>query len=143
AEVTPLGERAALVVPATAQQDEATTELVHRLRAGLPEPVLVTGSAAAAVDFAGHTADRLPWMVGSGRLAARALLPGVFRGVAVPLRAVVGSLLSVGAADGVVVAVFQWDVLGLGTGGPVDAWVPTRLFVITFGLSMDYEVFLV
>ncbi|HLU73704.1 MAG TPA: MMPL family transporter, partial [Nonomuraea sp.] len=143
AEVTPLGERAALVVPATAQQDEATTELVHRLRAGLPEPVLVTGSTAAAVDFAGHTADRLPWMVGSVLLAALALLTAVFRSVAVPLKAVVVNLLSIGAAYGVVVAVFQWDVLGLGTGGPVDAWVPTMLFVITFGLSMDYEVFLV
>src|SRR5690606_878630 len=143
AEVTPLGGRAALVVPATAQQDEATTELVHRLRAELPEPVLVTGSTVAAVDFAGHTADRLPWMVGSVLLAALALLTAVFRSVAVPLKAVVANLLSIGAAYGVVVAVFQWDVLGLGTGGPVDAWVPTMLFVITFGLSMDYEVFLV
>ncbi|MEV4100996.1 MMPL family transporter [Nonomuraea sp. NPDC049649] len=130
-------------MPATAQQDEATTELVHRLRAELPEPVLVTGSTAAAVDFAGHAADRLPWMVGAVLLAALALLTAVFRSVAVPLKAVVVNLLSIGAAYGVVVAVFQWDVLGLGTGGPVDAWVPTMLFVITFGLSMDYEVFLV
>ncbi|MGI5271350.1 MMPL family transporter [Nonomuraea sp. CA-218870] len=76
---------------------------MRRLRAELPEPVLVAGATAAAVDFARHAADRLPWMAG---------------------------------------AVFQWDVLGLGTGGPIDAWVPMMLFVITFGLSMDYEVFL-
>ncbi|MFI6706640.1 MMPL family transporter [Nonomuraea sp. NPDC050478] len=141
--VTPLGERAALVVPATAQQDEATAGLVRRLRAELPEPVLVTGSTAAAVDFADHAADRLPWTVGAVLLASLALLMAVFRSVAVPVKAILVNLLSIGAAYGVVVAVFQWDVLGLGTGGPIDAWVPMMLFVITFGLSVDYEVFLV
>ncbi|MDA0635230.1 MMPL family transporter [Nonomuraea sp. MCN248] len=142
AEVTPLGERAALVVPTTDQQDEATAALVRRLRAELPEPVLVAGATAAAVDFARHAADRLPWMAGAVLAFSLALLMAVFRSVAVPVKAVVVNLLSIGAGYGVVVAVFQWDVLGLGTGGPIDAWVPMMLFVITFGLSMDYEVFL-
>ncbi len=137
-----LGERAALVVPATGPQDEATTALIHRLRAELPAPVLVTGSTAAAADFAGFAAGRLPWLVGSVLLASFVLLMGVFRSVVLPLKAIVVNLLSIGAAYGVIVALFQWDVLGRGTGGPIDAWMPTMLFVITFGLSMDYEVFL-
>jgi RND superfamily putative drug exporter len=137
-----LGEGAALVVPATGPQDEATTALIHRLRAELPAPVLVTGATAAAVDFAGFAAGRLPWMVGAVLLASFVLLMGVFRSVVLPLKAIVVNLLSIGAAYGVIVVVFQWDLLGRGTGGPVDAWVPMMLFVITFGLSMDYEVFL-
>jgi RND superfamily putative drug exporter len=142
ADAVALGEGAALVVPATGPQDEATTALIHRLRAELPAPVLVTGSTAAAADFAGFAAGRLPWMVGAVLLASYVLLLGVFRSVVLPLKAIVVNLLSIGAAYGVIVAVFQWDLLGRGTGGPVDAWVPMMLFVITFGLSMDYEVFL-
>jgi RND superfamily putative drug exporter len=137
-----LGEGAALVVPATGPQDEATTALIHRLRAELPAPVLVTGATAAAVDFAAFAAGRLPWLVGAVLLASFVLLMGVFRSVVLPLKAIVVNLLSIGAAYGVIVVVFQWDLLGRGTGGPVDAWVPMMLFVITFGLSMDYEVFL-
>ncbi|MGN9780837.1 MMPL family transporter [Nonomuraea sp. ZG12] len=142
ADAVALGEGAALVVPATGPQDEATTALIHRLRAELPAPVLVTGSTAAAADFAAFAAGRLPWMVGAVLLASYVLLLGVFRSVVLPLKAIVVNLLSIGAAYGVIVAVFQWDLLGRGTGGPVDAWVPMMLFVITFGLSMDYEVFL-
>ncbi|AQZ64151.1 Integral membrane protein [[Actinomadura] parvosata subsp. kistnae] len=136
------GERTAIVIPRTGPQDERTDDLVHRLRATLPEPVLVTGSTAAALDYARHTADRLPWVVGVVLLAAFALLVPVFRSVVLPLKAIVVNLLSIGAAYGVVVAVFQLDVLGGGSGGPIDAWVPMMLFTITFGLSMDYEVFL-
>ncbi|MFI7701323.1 MMPL family transporter [Nonomuraea sp. NPDC049480] len=136
------GERAAVVVPDTGHQDERTTELIHRLRAELPEPVLVTGSTAAAVDYARYSGERLPWTVGAVLLASFALLAGVFRSLVLPVKAIVVNLLSIGAAYGVVVAVFQLDVLGQGTAGPVDAWVPMMLFVITFGLSMDYEVFL-
>jgi RND superfamily putative drug exporter len=139
----PVGEQSVIVVPTTGPQDERTTELIHRLRAELPEPVLVTGSTAAAVDYAGHAAERLPWTVCAVLLASFVLLAGVFRSLVLPLKAIAVNLLSVGAAYGVIVAVFQQDVLGLGTAGPVDAWVPMMLFVITFGLSMDYEVFLV
>ncbi|TDD22954.1 MMPL family transporter [Nonomuraea diastatica] len=142
AQAFPSGERAAIVVPSTGPQDERTTGLIHRLRSGLPEPVLVTGSTAAAIDYARHSADRLPWMAGAVLLAAFVLLAGVFRSLVLPLKAIAVNLLSIGAAYGVVVAVFQQDVLGLGGAGPIDAWVPTMLFVITFGLSMDYEVFL-
>ncbi|MEU8245589.1 MMPL family transporter [Nonomuraea sp. NPDC048916] len=137
-----VGERAALVVPAGGPQDEATTELIHRLRAELPAPVLVTGSTAAAGDFAEFSAERLPWTVAAVLLASFALLMAVFRSLLLPVKAIVVNLLSIGAAYGVVVAVFQWDVLGRGSAGPIDAWVPMMLFVITFGLSMDYEVFL-
>ncbi|MFD0476876.1 MMPL family transporter [Nonomuraea thailandensis] len=138
----PAGGRTAVVIPRTGPQDERTDDLIHRLRAALPEPVLVTGSTAAALDYARHTAGRLPWVVGLVLLAAFALLVPVFRSLVIPLKAIVVNLLSVGAAYGVVVAVFQLDVLGRGTGGPIDAWVPVMLFTITFGLSMDYEVFL-
>jgi putative drug exporter of the RND superfamily len=140
AEVLPLGPRAALVVPATAAQDEATTELIHRLRADLPAPVLVTGATAAAVDFVVFAGERLPWMVAAVLLASFALLMAVFRSVVIPLKAIAVNLLSIGAAYGVVVVAFQWGLLG--PEGPVDAWVPMMLFVITYGLSMDYEVFL-
>jgi RND superfamily putative drug exporter len=142
AQAFPAGGRTAVVVPRTGPQDERTDDLIHRLRAGLPEPVLVTGSTAAALDYARHTAGRLPWVVGLVLLAAFALLVPVFRSLVIPIKAIVVNLLSVGAAYGVVVAVFQLDVLGRGTGGPIDAWVPMMLFTITFGLSMDYEVFL-
>ncbi|WP_203981906.1 MMPL family transporter [Sphaerisporangium rufum] len=142
AKVLPAGEQAALVVPDTGPQDARTARLLHRLRADLPAHVLVTGSTAAAADYAAHTAARLPWMVGAVLAASILLLLMMFRSVVVPLKAIAVNLLSIGAAYGVCVAVFQWDVLGRGTGGPIDAWVPTMLFVIMFGLSMDYEVFL-
>src|SRR3546814_16367668 len=74
------------------------------------------------------------------------LLMATFRSVLVPIKAVIMNLLSIGAAYGVVVAVFQWgwaaDLLGVGDPGPVEAWAPMMLFAIVFGLSMDYEVFL-
>ncbi|MFI0355244.1 MMPL family transporter [Actinomadura sp. 9N407] len=142
-----LDERSALVVPATGPQDEATGDLIRTLRADLPAPVLVTGHTAAGVDFAEHAAERLPWMIGAVLLASFLLLVRTFRSLVVPMKAVAVNLLSIGAAYGVVVAVFQWDVfqqdvLGGGAGGPIDAWVPMMLFVLTFGLSMDYEIFL-
>jgi RND superfamily putative drug exporter len=142
AAVTALDARTALVVPTTGPQEEATTALVHALRAKLPEPVLITGVTAAGVDFAEHSFDRLPWTVGAVLLASFALLVLVFRSLVVPLKAIVVNLLSIGASYGAVVAIFQWDVLGLGSAGPIDAWVPMMLFVVIFGLSMDYEVFL-
>jgi RND superfamily putative drug exporter len=74
------------------------------------------------------------------------LLMVVFRSVLVPLKAVVVNLLSIGAAYGVIVAVFQWgwgrSLIGVGKAGPVEAWAPMMIFAIVFGLSMDYEVFL-
>jgi len=142
ASVIPLGDRTAVVVPATGPQDERTERLVHRLRADLPPPVLVTGAVAAGIDYAEHVLNRLPYLIGAVLLASYLLLMLLFRSLLVPLQAIVLNLLSIGAAYGVVVAVFQWDVLGLGMAGPIDAWVPMMLFVVMYGMSMDYEVFL-
>jgi RND superfamily putative drug exporter len=142
------------VIPASAPQDEATSELVHQLRhqvvpaatAGSDVSVKVGGVTAGGLDFADYTAARLPWFVGTVLLLSFLLLLVVFRSVLVPLKAVVMNLLSIGAAYGVIVAVFQWgwgaSLIGVGKQGPVEAWAPMMLFAVLFGLSMDYEVFL-
>jgi RND superfamily putative drug exporter len=142
------------VIPTTAPQDAATSELVERLRDDvLPQveadtglDVRVTGMTAASEDFAEYTQSRLPVFIGAVLVLSFLLLMLVFRSVLVPLKAVVMNLLSIGAAYGVVVAVFQWgwgaELLGLGKNGPIEAWAPMFLFAVTFGLSMDYEVFL-
>ena len=149
------GEDAALwqVMPSTAPQDEATTELVHRLRDEvLPDAtgdtdldVAVTGNLAVNIDFADYLAERLPYFLAAVLTLSFLLLLVVFRSLLVPLKAVIMNLLSIGAAYGVVVAGFQWGWLG-GVlnfeGGPIEPWIPMMLFAIVFGLSMDYEVFL-
>jgi RND superfamily putative drug exporter len=85
-------------------------------------------------------------VIGGVVLLSFLLLMAVFRSVAVPVKAAVMNLLSIGAAYGVIVAVFQWgwggSLIGIGKTGPIDPWVPLMLFTILFGLSMDYEVFL-
>jgi RND superfamily putative drug exporter len=141
------------VIPTTSPQDQMTTALVRRLRddvipaaeAGTGLNVAVTGETAIQVDFATYLGARLPLFFGAVLGLSFLLLMVVFRSVLVPLKAVVMNLLSLGAAFGVVVAVFQWgwgaSVLGLG-GAPVEAFIPMMLFAIVFGLSMDYEVFL-
>ncbi|WP_181311177.1 MMPL family transporter [Nocardioides campestrisoli] len=143
------------VIASTGPSDERTTDLVHRLRdevvpAGVddaPETeVALGGSTAAAVDFADYVSDRLPLFLGVVLGLAMLLLMALFRGVAVALKAVLANLLSIGAALGATVAVFQWgwgvELLDLGAGAPVEAWMPMMLIAIVFGLSMDYEVFL-
>jgi RND superfamily putative drug exporter len=142
------------VQPTTSPQDEATEQLVHRLRdqvvpraiAGTDLTVKVGGATAAGVDFSEYNGERLPWLIATVLVLSFVLLTVVFRSLLVPLKAVVMNLLSVGAAYGVLVAVFQWGwgagLIGLGKEGPIDAWVPMMLFAVTFGLSMDYEVFL-
>jgi putative drug exporter of the RND superfamily len=142
------------VFPTTSPQDEATTDLVHHIRhdvvpqalKGTGIDVHVGGFTAAAVDFADFSADRLPVFIGAVLVLSFLLLMATFRSVLVPLKAVVMNLLSIGAAYGVIVAVFQWGwgagLLGVGEPGPVESWAPMMLFAIVFGLSMDYEVFL-
>jgi putative drug exporter of the RND superfamily len=142
------------VIPETGPQAEATSDLVHTLREdvlpaaldGTDVSVYVTGATAAAIDFADTTAQRLPVLLGGVLLASFVLLGLVFRSLVVPLKAIIANLLSLGAAFGVIVAVFQWgwgiDLLGVGKVGPTEAWVPMTLFAIAYGLSMDYEVFL-
>ncbi len=138
------------VFPTSSPQDAATTALVEQLReVTLPATgidVKVGGFTAGTIDFSSYLGDRLPLLIGSVLVLSFILLMAVFRSLLVPLKAVVMNLLSVGAAYGVVVAMFQWGwgagVLGLGKPGPVEAWAPMMLFAIVFGLSMDYEVFL-
>jgi RND superfamily putative drug exporter len=142
------------VYPTTSPQDEATSKLVSRLRGqtvpgivrGTNVDVKVSGLPAGAQDFADYTLERLPIVMGSVLLLSFLLLMAVFRSVVVPLKAVIMNLLSIGAAYGVVVMVFQWgwgkSLIGVSKEGPIEAWVPLMLYAITFGLSMDYEVFL-
>ncbi len=141
------------VVPATSPQDEATYGLVERLRDdvlvsatdGTGITATVTGSVAASVDFASYLGDRLPLFFAAVLTLSFLLLMAVFRSVLVPLKAVLMNLISIGAAYGVVVAVFQWgwgsSLLGI-EAAPVEPFLPMMLFAIVFGLSMDYEVFL-
>jgi RND superfamily putative drug exporter len=142
------------VVPASAPREEATTDLVHRLRddvvptvtAPTDAEVAIGGAQPAAIDFADYTADRLPLFLAVVLGLSFLLLVLVFRGLVVALKAVVVNVLSLAAAFGVIVAVFQWgwgaDLLGIEGEAPVEAWVPMMLIAIVFGLSMDYEVFL-
>ena len=143
-----------VVVPTTAPQDAATTSLVHRLRDKvIPDATgplnvhpFVTGSVAAGIDFADYLGGRMPIFFGAVLALSFLLLMAVFRSLLVPLKAVILNLLSIGAAYGIVTAVFQWgwakSLVGVGKGGPIDAWAPMMMFAIVFGLSMDYEVFL-
>ena len=140
------------VFPRTAPQDAATTELVERLRSEvLPAAappgveVLVTGFVAVSVDFSSYLAGRLFLFFAVVLGLSFLLLMVVFRSVLVPLKAVMMNLLSIAAAYGVIVAVFQWGWLSSVVGvepGPIEPFVPMMLFAIVFGLSMDYEVFL-
>ncbi len=134
----------------SAPQDAETTELVHRLRDDvIPETGLdarVGGFNAASVDFSGYLSDRLPFLIGAVLILSFILLMVVFRSILVPLKAVVMNLLSISAAYGVVIAVFQWgwgaSLIGVDRSGPIEAWAPMMMFAIVFGLSMDYEIFL-
>jgi RND superfamily putative drug exporter len=142
------------VFPTTAPQDEETTDLVHRLRkqsipaaeASTGLSVYTSGGPAIVVDFSDYMGDRLPYFIGAVLILSFLLLLIVFHSVVVPAKAVVMNMLSIAAAFGVVVAVFQWgwgkSLVGIGKEGPVEAWAPMMLFAIVFGLSMDYEVFL-
>lgn len=137
------------VVPIGSPQDASTEDLVHRLRTDvLPQAEGVThvgGATATAVDLADRLADRMLWFIGFVVLLSMALLLVEFRSVFIPIKAAAMNLLSVGAAYGVVVAVFQWgwfaDLLGTAP-GPIESFAPMMLFAVLFGLSMDYEVFL-
>jgi RND superfamily putative drug exporter len=142
------------VIPKTAPQDKATSDLVHRLRKEVLPPVTagsgvhvdVSGFVAVSVDFSTYLAARLPLFIGVVLALSFLLLMAVFRSLLVPLKAVIMNLLSIGAAYGLVVAIFQWgwgkELVGLGKGGPIEPFVPMMMFAIVFGLSMDYEVFL-
>jgi RND superfamily putative drug exporter len=108
--------------------------------------VLVSGLVAGNVEMSQYMAERMPVFFGAVLALSFLLLMLVFRSLLVPLKAVIMNLLSIGAAYGVVVAVFEWgwlrDVVGVEQIGPIAPFVPMMMFAILFGLSMDYEVFL-
>jgi RND superfamily putative drug exporter len=145
------GQAAMLVAyPATGEQDAATSALVNRLQdtvlPGSGLTAYLTGPNAANVSFANLIGTRLPVLIGVIVALSVVLLLAVFRSVVIAVKAAVMNLLSICAAYGVLVAVAQWGWLGHAFGFPekmpVTTWVPVFLFVILFGLSMDYEVFL-
>jgi len=141
------------LVPTTGPQDQATTALLKRLRndvlpraeAGTGLDVKVTGAVAVNNDFSNYLEARLPYFFVAVLGLSFLLLLVVFRSLLVPLKAVIMNLLSISAAYGIVVALFQWGWLSDLTGvqpAPIEPWAPMMLFAIVFGLSMDYEVFL-
>ena len=139
--------------PTTAPQDEATDALVRHLRTevvpttveGTDARVLLTGQAMVT-DLGDRITSRLPLFVTAIVAMSFVLLMVVFRSVLVPLKAAAMNLLSIAAAYGVIVAVFQWgwgnELVGLETTMPINPFAPLMMFAILFGLSMDYEVFL-
>jgi putative drug exporter of the RND superfamily len=139
-----------IAFPTTSAQDQETRALVERLRddelSAVPAEVLVGGFTAGGIDFSTYIAGRLPILIGAVLILSFLLLMAVFRSILVPIKAVIMNLLSIGASYGVIVAIFQWGwgkgLLGVEQTGPIEPWVPMMLFAIVFGLSMDYEVFL-
>lgn len=144
----------ATVTPTTGPQDQATDQLTGRLAdttlpdtlAGTGAHGYVTGMTAAQMQFRDVIAERLPLIVTVVVIAAFVLLLIVFRGPVVALKAAVLDLVSIAASYGVLVAVFQWGwgsgLLGVGQKVPIESYVPMMMFAIVFGLSMDYEIFL-
>ncbi len=142
------------VYPTSSPQSEATTELLEALRRDVIPPVArstgasvyVGGITAIFEDFGEVLTEKLPLFIGVVVLLSALLLMAVFRSILVPLKAMLMNLLSIGAAFGIVVAVFQWGwlggMIGLEGTGPIESFLPVFLFAIVFGLSMDYEVFL-
>ena len=139
------------VVPTTSPQDAATTTLVDHLRTDVLPTVHATtylaGTTAGYVDFTEKTAQRMPWLILAVIILSFLLLTVAFRSVVIATKAGILNLISVGAAYGVMVAVFQWQwgsgLVGIHESLPIPAFVPMLMFAIVFGLSMDYEVFLI
>ncbi len=142
------------VIPKTAQNDPATSQLVHQLQdTAIPNAIgntstkaYIGGVTAAFVDITSKISDRMFMFIGVVLLLTFLLLMIVFRSLFIPLKAVVMNLLSVLSAFGVIVVLFQWgwgkNVIGLTSVGPIVSYVPLMIFAILFGLSMDYEVFI-
>ena len=151
------GQQVALlnVYPDSAPQASATTDLINHLRAttiptvtsGSGVTVYVGGTTAIFADFAKVLSSKLPLFIGLVVVLSFLLLAIVFRSLVIPLTAAIMNLLSIGAAFGILVAVFQWgwagSVFQVNKTGPIEAFLPVMMFAILFGLSMDYEVFLI
>lgn len=148
------GVATVLAFPTTAPQDETTYDTIVRLRSDVFPAVLgdspahahVGGQTAMVSDTAQKVSDRLPLFIAAVVLLSFVLLTVVFRSILVPLKAALLNLLSIGAAYGVLVMVFQWGwgahLIGLESTVPVISFIPMFMFAVLFGLSMDYEVFL-
>jgi putative drug exporter of the RND superfamily len=140
--------------PSSAPQAVATTNLVNHLRNDVAPPiqhqtgatVLVGGFTAGSIDFSHVLANKLPLFIGVVVVLSALLLFVIFRSIVIPIQAALMNLLSIGGALGVTVLVFQkgWfaSVIGVEK-GPVEPWIPVLMFAVVFGLSMDYEVFLI
>jgi putative drug exporter of the RND superfamily len=155
-QLNPAGDTALLtVIPSTGPQDTATEDLVRTLRedmipavtGGAADEVHVGGTTATAIDSTSNIAGRIPVLIASVVGLSTLLLLLAFRSIAIPVTAAVMNLLSVGASYGVVALVLQggWagQLVGIDTGTPLPAYIPVLMFAVLFGLSMDYEVFLV
>jgi RND superfamily putative drug exporter len=153
--INPAGDTAVIIAyPTTGPEAAQTASLVRHLRgtvipraiAGSSVSVLVGGETAAGIDASSYLSQRLPWVIGLVIVLSLLLLMAVFRSIAIPIKAAIMNLMSMGAAYGVIVAVYQWgwlsSVFGVSRTGPIDPWIPLMMFTIVFGLSMDYEVFL-
>lgn len=142
------------ITPSTGPQDPETESLIHTLRndflpsmtEGTDIQAYVGGATAANIDLSETISDRMPIFYAVVVGLSVVLLMIVFQSIFVPIKAALTTLLSVGATFGAVVAVFQWgwmtDLLGIAGTGPVESFLPMILFGVLFGLSMDYEVFL-
>ncbi|WP_406737751.1 MMPL family transporter [Streptomyces sp. NBC_00853] len=143
------------VVPDSAPQSRATSDLVDRLRQdvipaaghGNSMEVHVGGVTAAYDDFAEVIIGKLPLFVGVVIALGCVLLLLAFRSIGIPLKAAAMNVAAVASSFGVVVAIFQWgwgsELLGLGSAGPIEPFLPVIMVSVLFGLSMDYQVFLV
>ncbi|MEU2597152.1 MMPL family transporter [Streptomyces hirsutus] len=139
-----------IAFPETSPQDERTGELVHTLRddvlADLREETgthyLVGGATTAVIDYSDTVADRMPLFVAIVVGLSLLILVALFRSLLVPLKAALLNLLSIGAALGAMTLVFQKGLFGVEP-GPIEAYLPVMIFAIVFGLSMDYEIFLI
>jgi len=141
-------------VPDTSPQSEETADLVDTIRSDVLPPieaayggaVLVTGNSALQVDLSSKLQSRMPWFIAAVLLLSLLVLIPVFRSMWVPLKAAALNLISIGASYGVLVAIFQWgwgaEWFGIHETMPINPLAPMLMFAILFGLSMDYEVFL-
>jgi putative drug exporter of the RND superfamily len=153
--VSPDGTVAVLqAYPASAPQASATTDLVNHLRGDVMPPLqkklgitgLVGGFTAGSIDFSHVMADKLPLFIAIVVVLSALLLFVIFRSLIIPIQAAVMNLLSIGGALGATTAVFEkgWGASLFGVEkGPVEPWIPVIMFAVVFGLSMDYEVFLI
>ncbi|WP_129294047.1 MMPL family transporter [Streptomyces lydicus] len=143
------------VVPTTSPQSRQTSDLVAHLRSEvLPAAegastlrVRVGGITASYDDFAAVIVGKLPLFIGVVITLGSLLLLLAFRSIGIPLKAALMNLAAVASSFGIVVAVFQWgwgsELLGLGSAGPIEPFLPVIMVSVLFGLSMDYQVFLV